>query len=1096
MKTKKEYTFWIGILFIITILSPFTLHAQYDNKEIGVLVDFLNQEASSSQYTYNYEVAGITDPPEVGTVNQWIDKLDNYPIKIIIKEGFITHLFMDNTSIAGEIHIDSFTKLQQLYFGGTSLSKITITNCGNIEPYGIDISNNQLLKEVFIDNCNTLEIIEILANVDYDIVHKNLQKVTISNCSSVRAINFSRNRYGTQDLDDNPELTSLIINNCPALQELDCSWSPKLQDISITGNHQLEFLYASRTGITDFSQFNNIKEFISNDHPITQLPGFSSELATYSCANTGLSGTLDLSQYTNLQSLTCYGNNLEKIVVANPLHANQAVVSLNQLRFSDIKEIFDEGIRSSKAAIPQKIRGIDKGITYVEQIEIDGVIDLSSEYTSFDQVDDDSEKTEFTWYKVNDKINQIFEHDIEATGTDYSLFIQDLPPIQDFEEDPDIPGKFTIKGMNDGDYLLAMVTVTFWEDEGGVVNRRSPVLKSYSIFCLYKVTATATASPSLQFKLKQGSETDYANVASNQTTTADEGTNVNLGIVPVTDIIHDKWQITYTDNRLQDIISEPRAKDAIYEFPKNPHPTAGTYPYKITKLELLDDSDQVIPNGTFNITDIEYTIVIKKKDPPGPEPGKTPPTLQYQVKVNDGSYKNEPTGGRTVEKEKNNVYIQILPDATTGNIDYDNWQITYTPPNGNSNSTQWIKKENSFEFNPTAPHSTIGTYPYNVTILNLYKDGKLVAGSPFTKDDPYTIQITKDGNPGGIPGQPIKGIELTESVTVCANDLVVVLPFKRLYTKTPMKYAILFSEEAKKAGFSNISEYVPLPEEDHLIISIPEKVPKGTYKGTVHLESNGVPELIQEYHFEIFVLAGTQIIKQPISSINLCIGDLYKLEVEAVGEDLSYQWFRNGDPVQNMNNTSYELLYRIESETEYYVLVSGLCGDVKSETVTIKGGSLQIHKKWNDFLYVMNTDNRYSSFQWYKDGVPISTYGNSVYYTDADGLLGSYTVRAFYNDGRYEESCPMVFSEKTKSQSIEMYPNPVEKGASLYIDIHSEDKTSQNIIEIFDISGRRLYHKKTLEEHIEIPINMTSGYYAVKIVVSSMPTTTKILIVK
>jgi len=141
--------------------------------------------------------------------------------------------------------------------------------------------------------------------------------------------------------------------------------------------------------------------------------------------------------------------------------------------------------------------------------------------------------------------------------------------------------------------------------------------------------------------------------------------------------------------------------------------------------------------------------------------------------------------------------------------------------------------------------------------------------------------------------------------------------------------------------------------------------------------------------------------------------------VDAVGDNLKYQWFLNGEPISGATSSSYEAVLTAEKEGLYYVEILGDCNHEISDEVRVSS-CFEVLIKWDDVLFVQNIDNRYMKFQWYQDGYAIPVNGNSIYYTNPKGLTSSYYVRAYYEDGTYDQSCSLNFGTKDNGLAIQV----------------------------------------------------------------------------
>ena len=344
------------------------------------------------------------------------------------------------------------------------------------------------------------------------------------------------------------------------------------------------------------------------------------------------------------------------------------------------------------------------------------------------------------------------------------------------------------------------------------------------------------------------------------------------------------------------------------------------------------------------------------------------------------------------------------------------------------------------------------------------------------------------------PADPNAAIKITESGSFCPTNTTVVVSYELLYKDHPLDYIVEFSAAAQAVGFENTTTYTELPP--HVIlIPLPAGVPAGKYNGIILLRAPSGVSIQTEYPFEFEILNETMITTQP-ASVSGCKDDAFTLSVEAVGESLSYQWYREGEEIIGAVSNEYSNTMNSSTAGNYYVKISSLCGTVKSETVTVQANTLQILMKWDDVLYVDNQANRYTKFQWYKDGQAISKYGTSVYYTDTEGLSGSYSVRAYYTDDAYDESCPLVLSSTGTKASVKVYPNPVRRNSMLTVEGKSASADQGGfLIELYDLSGRLIVYRHSESELTTLPVNTASGVYLLHVTApDGKKTVTKVVV--
>jgi len=389
----------------------------------------------------------------------------------------------------------------------------------------------------------------------------------------------------------------------------------------------------------------------------------------------------------------------------------------------------------------------------------------------------------------------------------------------------------------------------------------------------------------------------------------------------------------------------------------------------------------------------------------------------------------------------------------------------------------------------------------------------------------------------------------------CFTEELFNLFFHLQYTGKPLRYAVAFTEKSKAAGFEDVKTYKDLPEDGIITITIPKGVKPGNYSGYILVSEKGSAEY-RMYLFTVTIKDGVTITRQPQAVTEQAEGEKFTLSVEAVGDNLTYQWFYNGERIEGATSATYETIYDASKEGLYHVEVYGDCGWLQSYEVMITG-CFALLMKWDDVLYVQNTDDRYARFQWYRDGQAITEWGSSIYYTEpVYGLTGSYYVRAYQEDGKYIQSCPMHFERirielkwenvltatsresgyvkyqwykdgqavnaggeqeyysdpeglsgsyfirayfadgsyheskrllfgevSTRSlTSVSVYPTVVER--SHYINVESDEQGDSYIggmVELYNLSGGKVYAQRLLTPQFQIPVNQPAGVYLLQV---------------
>jgi len=514
----------------------------------------------------------------------------------------------------------------------------------------------------------------------------------------------------------------------------------------------------------------------------------------------------------------------------------------------------------------------------------------------------------------------------------------------------------------------------------------------------------------------------------------------------------------------------------------------------------LSDYDAVVyqPGEIFEMPaeDVHLTAQWQQEtNPPKPEPQ---PALQWSVSTTTNapeSYMDVDNYTTTKVIKGTPVYLQIRP-VVPDEILFDQWEIEYTvvPADYYFDGNMPIEATQRYTFNDSQAHIEVGTYLYTVNKLILYRNGQLSQTYNFSLPYVHKIEIPQksDPNPELIPG-----ISLKEIAPLCFNEKGFRIPYNLLYTDDPIEYRIEFSEEAKTAGFKDVTTFQTLTG-NYISVPVSSEVAQGLYEGKVYIRTSGDVLLIESYPFVLNVLGSVKIIREPESVTNSCVEDGFILSVKAEGEQLSYQWYRDGKKIQGANSSVYEGILTPENKGEYYVEVYGVCNFVTSRKVNVTFNSLQVLMKWDDVLYINNTDNKYVSFQWYKDGIAIGKYGTSIYYTDPDGLNGSYYVRAYYANGEFDETCPLTIAQSTRASVLSVYPNPVNSMEMLTVEWgNGIDKTLVGAkIELYNIAGQKVYHTQATDDIIRIPVSVNAGTYILHIRTVEGKVTSKKIIVR
>ena len=136
-----------------------------------------------------------------------------------------------------------------------------------------------------------------------------------------------------------------------------------------------------------------------------------------------------------------------------------------------------------------------------------------------------------------------------------------------------------------------------------------------------------------------------------------------------------------------------------------------------------------------------------------------------------------------------------------------------------------------------------------------------------------------------------------------------------------------------------------------------------------------------------------------------------------------------------------------------------------------------IVKIYDDVATCNNVDNRFVTYQWYKNGELISGATKQVYY-EKGGLNGSYSLRLITTDGEllytYSKEFTSAVSSSAVSRKVCIYPNPVKLNQPFTVKVEGfdESKLKGAILSIYSIKGIEVYQTKDIKETnvIELPL--------------------------
>lgn len=157
----------------------------------------------------------------------------------------------------------------------------------------------------------------------------------------------------------------------------------------------------------------------------------------------------------------------------------------------------------------------------------------------------------------------------------------------------------------------------------------------------------------------------------------------------------------------------------------------------------------------------------------------------------------------------------------------------------------------------------------------------------------------------------------------------------------------------------------------------------------------------------------------------------------------------------------------------------GLQSDSMPFDVDVKLSSVNLHVKFDQVVLVENRLNRYTAFQWYKNGRAVEG-ANGQFLREPEGLVGAYSVEVTDSAGRKYESCPLDLNlPAAETEAVQVYPNPVVVGQAFQIRMSHLDanvlQTSK--MTIYSVDGSKVYEKAGLAEVHELTLQTNAGLY-------------------
>lgn len=222
------------------------------------------------------------------------------------------------------------------------------------------------------------------------------------------------------------------------------------------------------------------------------------------------------------------------------------------------------------------------------------------------------------------------------------------------------------------------------------------------------------------------------------------------------------------------------------------------------------------------------------------------------------------------------------------------------------------------------------------------------------------------------------------------------------------------------------------------------------------------------------------------------------LYVEDVkGQYVRFQWYKNGQAIETDGTAIYYpedgCLNGVYAVRAY--LADGTYDITCDAPIFVTIPPLEIYIKWNDVLFVYNWNDKYTRFQWFRNGVQVADDKTPYYNTDGTG--GTYFVRAYESDGTYKDSPAIEFNKVVTRASVAVYPTIVEQNH--YVTVEGKELKENyagSLVEIYSLAGNKVYSRRMETSEVTIPMTYGTGVYILQVTAPDGSRKTEKIIIK
>ena len=156
-----------------------------------------------------------------------------------------------------------------------------------------------------------------------------------------------------------------------------------------------------------------------------------------------------------------------------------------------------------------------------------------------------------------------------------------------------------------------------------------------------------------------------------------------------------------------------------------------------------------------------------------------------------------------------------------------------------------------------------------------------------------------------------------------------------------------------------------------------------------------------------------------------------------------------------------------------------------------------MYRKWDDLIFIDNSDNLFTAYQWYENGIALSNETNQYLHTP-NGLPGIYCCRMITTTSDTIYTCEKAFDDIPRSrdityttQNITVSPTYVRTRGSITI---RQTADTELHITLYDATGKVISEHTQMNEEDCISAPYSEGIYFVRVQYGEDMKTVKIIV--